>query len=109
MEFVFTSAAILDGEAIVRRNLIATAQENGHTVKSAVTKHTSFLVTDNASRQTTKRKAADRFGTKVLSTKEFVSMLGGRLTLSPQDVFVEKVGKESAAIATQIDDGVELL
>lgn len=79
--FVLTGIARFDGLHILRDDLIAYAKSKGHVVRGKVDIYTDYLVTDSE-KMTQKRKAAEAAGCDIITTKEFIDMLGGDIELT---------------------------
>lgn len=80
MRFVLTGIAKYDGMHILRDDLVAYAQEKGHYVDSRVFFGTDYLVTDST-KLTVKRKAAKSYSVPVITTEEYIELLGGDIEL----------------------------
>ena len=69
MEFALTGAGPLK-----RKEYISMCEEKGGTIKG-ISKNTNYLVTDDVSTNSEKIKAANKFGTHIITYDEFMKML----------------------------------
>ena len=81
MRFVLTGIARFGEMHVLRDDLIASAKDAGHYVDPRVTLATDYLITNYPDKQTRKRKDADKYGVPVISTQEFIELVGGKLEL----------------------------
>jgi NAD-dependent DNA ligase len=82
MRFVITGKAWIDGQWVYRDDLKALAQKQGHSVDNQVHYGTDYLVTDDPERLTKKRRDAALYGIPILTSDEFLDMMGGEIELS---------------------------
>jgi len=78
--FVFTCIGQMEGMHILRADLEALAKSKGNFVKNKVTCLTDYLVTDSTIK-TQKRKTADAWQIPIVTTAQFIDMMGGEIEL----------------------------
>jgi NAD-dependent DNA ligase len=82
MRFVITGKAWISGQWVYRDDLKALAHKQGHGVDHCVLPDTDYLVTDDPGRMTQKRRDAALYGIPILTSDEFLDMMGGEIELS---------------------------
>ena len=80
MRFVLTGIAKVAGTHIMRADLIKLATSKGHKVDPKVAWHTDYLVTDSA-KWTEKRRMANMLNTSIITTNDYIDLLGGEIEL----------------------------
>jgi NAD-dependent DNA ligase len=61
-------------ETMTRKEASALAEKNGFTVAGGVSKTLSYLVTNTPDSGSSKNRAAQKFGTKIITEKDFLAM-----------------------------------
>lgn len=84
--FVFTGPATVKGMHLVRENLVNLAQSKGHRVATSLVRGTDYLVTSTPNSGSRKNMTALRYGTKVITPEQFITMMGGRIELRLKDI-----------------------
>ncbi len=82
MRFVITGKAYINGQWVYRADFERLAEKQGHYVNKVVDGFTDYLVTDHLDKWTQKRLAADWHGTKIISSEEFLDIMGGTIELT---------------------------
>ena len=62
-------------EFINRHELIACIEKNGGIVVSSVTAKTNYLITNDKTSGSSKNKAAEKFGTEIITEQEFIAKI----------------------------------
>lgn len=80
MRVVLTGIARQGDLHVLRDDLIQAAHSQNISVDAKVRTYTDYLVTDST-RKTRKRIDAEMYGVKIITTSEFIDLLGGQIEI----------------------------
>lgn len=82
----FTGPATIKGMRIVREDLIALATAHGYRVVGGVSRGVDYLVTCTPDSGSRKNRAAQQYGTAVITPEQFLHLCGGQIEIRHKDL-----------------------